>query len=116
MTTPTRAPTLAVPAAAPAGELAIEMDNVRVLIRDYRSACGENPVGSNAEITKALSGANPKKVKFLPAEGMQVNAKGELVDRWGTPYFFHQISGREMEIRSAGPDKKMWTDDDLVIR
>jgi len=36
------------------------------------------------------------------------------VDPWGTPYFFHQLSGKEMEIHSAGPDKMMWTADDLV--
>ena len=42
--------------------------------------------------------------------------EGELVDAWGTPYFFHQISGSEMEIHSAGPDKIMWTSDDLVVK
>ena len=45
-----------------------------------------------------------------------VNEKGELVDPWGTPYFFHQLSAMEMEIRSAGPDRIMWTEDDLVIK
>jgi len=39
-----------------------------------------------------------------------------LVDAWGTPYFFHQLAAMEMEIRSAGPDKVMWTADDLVIK
>ena len=39
-----------------------------------------------------------------------------MVDGYGSPLFFHQISGREMEIRSAGADRKMWTFDDLVTR
>ena len=39
---------------------------------------------------------------------------GELVDRWGTPYFFHSVSAEKMEIVSAGPDKELWTDDDVV--
>jgi hypothetical protein len=47
---------------------------------------------------------------------MKLNDKGELVDRWGTPYFFHQLSRDHMEIRSAGPDKVMWTQDDPIIR
>jgi hypothetical protein len=47
---------------------------------------------------------------------MRVNGDGELVDPWGTPYFFHQLSGTDMEIRSAGPDKTMWTDDDLMTK
>ncbi len=77
---------------------------------------GGNPVGSNEEITRALNGDNPKQVKFLKPDGNRVNEQGELVDPWGTPYFFHQLSGKEMEIRSAGPDRKMWTEDDLVTR
>jgi hypothetical protein len=47
---------------------------------------------------------------------LRINGKGELVDYWGTPFFFHQLSGTEMEIHSAGPDKVMWTADDLVTK
>ena len=67
--------------------------------------------------SRALNGDNPKQANFLNAEaGMRVNGQGELVDSWGTPYFFHQVSGTETEIRSAGPDRKMWTEDDLVSK
>ena len=90
---------------------------MRRAIRNYGSRFGGNPVGTNPEITRALAGENPKQVNFLNADdGLRVNADGELVDPWGTPYFFHQLSGTEMEIHSAGPDKKMWTDDDLVAK
>ena len=72
---------------------------------------------SHPEITKALQGDNPKQINFLkPDDGNRVNGNGELVDPWGTPYFFHQLSATDMEIRSAGPDRKMWSDDDLVTR
>jgi len=78
---------------------------------------GGNPVGNNSEITKALNGANPKQANFIkPEAGMHINGNGELVDSWGTPFFFHQLSATEMEIRSAGPDRTMWTSDDLVIK
>jgi hypothetical protein len=104
-----------------AGEPAIPpetvLENVRTTIRQYGFLFGGNPVGTNPEITSALNGANPKHVKFLRIDaGLQVNEKGELVDPWGTPYFFHQLSRTQMEIRSAGPDRVMWTGDDLVIR
>lgn len=92
------------------------LENVRTTIRQYASEFGENPVGTNPEITSALQGDNPKHINFLKQDGSRVNAKGELVDAWGTPYFFHQISGREMEIRSAGPDRIMYTGDDFVTR
>jgi hypothetical protein len=92
------------------------LENMRITIRQYGAAFGENPVGTNPEITAALHGANPRHIDFLRADGNRVNANGELVDAWGTPYFFHQLSGHEMEIRSAGPDRVMYTADDLVIK
>lgn len=93
------------------------LDNARVLIHNYNAAFGENPVGNNAEITAALLGNNPKQITFITAEsGLRVNGNGELVDGYGTPFFFHQLSGKEMEIRSAGEDRQMWTLDDKVTR
>ncbi len=94
----------------------IEMNKVTRMFRDYRSLTGENPVGSNAEMMRILMGDNPKGAKLGPPEGFSLNGEGELLDHWGTPYFFHQLSADLMEIRSAGPDKKMWTGDDVVGR
>jgi hypothetical protein len=86
-------------------------------IRDYASMFGGNPVGTNPEITAALNGQNPRHANFInPEAGMRINGNGELVDAWGTPYFFHQLSGTEMEIHSAGPDHIMWTADDLITK
>jgi hypothetical protein len=93
------------------------LENVRRAIRQYGDMFGGNPVGNNAEITAALVGDNPRHINFIQAEaGMRLNENGEMVDPWGTPYFFHQLSGHDMEIRSAGKDRKMWTFDDLVKR
>ena len=93
-----------------------ELDKVRSMLRDYRTLYHENPVGTNAEIMKAVMGGNPKQARLGPPEGQTLNASEELVDRWETPYFFHQLSGDLMEIRSAGPDKILWTSDDLVTK
>jgi hypothetical protein len=93
------------------------LDNARVAMKNYGAAFGENPVGTNPEITAALMGKNPKQINFITVEsGLRVNENGEMVDAYGTPFFFHQLSGQEMEIRSAGEDRKMWTFDDLVTR
>ena len=95
----------------------VVLENMRSVIRDYGARFGGNPIGNNREITARLNGANAKQVVFLKEEdGMRINARGELTDNWGTPFFFHQVSGTEMEIRSAGPDMKMWTADDLVMK
>ena len=96
---------------------AIVVENVSRAIRQYGEMCGGNPVGTNPEITAQLNGGNPKQINFIqPEAGVRINEKGEMVDAWNTPFFFHQISGTEMEIHSAGPDRLMWTQDDLVTR
>ena len=76
---------------------------------------GGNPVGSNAEITRAFTGDNTFHLAMIPKHHPAINAAGELVDRWGTPFFFHQLSGTRMEIRSAGPDRRLYTPDDSVL-
>ena len=92
------------------------LDKARVVIHNYRTAFGQNPVGTNPEITEALSGKNSKSINFVAESGLRVNGNGEMLDGFGTPFFFHQISGQEMEIRSAGPDRVMWTFDDAVTK
>ncbi len=92
------------------------MDQLILMIRDYRTIEGTNPVGTNSEIMKAVMGGNSKEAKLGPPEGQSLNGQGELVDRWGTAYFFHQMSATHMEIHSAGPDKTFGTPDDLVSR
>jgi len=95
----------------------IVVENMRRAIVNYGSTFSGNPVGTNPEITAALNGENPKQIRFIdPENGLRINGKGELVDSWGTPFFFHQLSATDMEVRSAGPDKIMWTADDLVIK
>ena len=106
-------PALEIPALPPTTVL----DNARVILHNYAAQFGENPVGDNAEITAALTGKNPKQVNFLREDsGLHVNDQGELLDAWGTPFFFHQLAADRMEIRSAGEDKKLWTLDDQVTR
>lgn len=95
--------------------VATVMENVRSVVRRYGHMYGGNPVGQNVEITRALNGGNQRRVRFLQEDaGMRLNEAGELVDSWGTPFFFHQLAALRTEIRSAGPDKTMWTADDLL--
>jgi hypothetical protein len=74
-----------------------------------------NPVGENSEITTALTGDNRLQLALIPRNHPAINARGELCDRWGTPFRFHQLSGTRMEIRSAGPDRKFGTPDDAAF-
>jgi hypothetical protein len=75
-----------------------------------------NPIGENMDVTAHLTGtANPKQPgRVFPPKHNAIR-QGLLVDRWGTPYCFHPINAFKMEIRSAGPDRSLYTSDDVVI-
>ena len=92
------------------------VDSLALNLRQYQLRFGGNPVGTNAEIVRELTGGNAKGAIYLPPDLQRLNDRGELIDEWGTPYFFHQESAERMEIRSAGADRVMWTTDDVVAR
>ncbi|MBS0662948.1 MAG: hypothetical protein JSR48_06765 [Verrucomicrobia bacterium] len=100
---------------APAGTIQADLRIVEDVIDAYRSNFHENPVGTNAEITAALMGRNRLLLSLIPQNHPAVNFHGELCDRWGHAFFFHQLSGTRMEVRSAGPDGTLWTEDDAVL-
>ena len=101
---------------APGADIASDLHVLNDVFASFRSAThGENPVGQNTDITAALTGRNPLGFAFIPPNHPAINKRGELCDRWGTPFFFHQESGTQMEIRSAGPDRRMWTAVDAVL-
>lgn len=101
---------------SPSGDVHSDLRLIDQVFIAYRQSLHTgNPVGENAEITAALTGRNKLGFAFIPADNPAINSKGELCDRWGTPYFFHQLSGEKMEIRSAGPDRRLWTADDVVF-
>jgi hypothetical protein len=101
---------------APSGDVHSDLRLMNEVFVAYRAALRTgNPVGENSEITAALTGRNKLGYAFIAPDNPAINLKGELCDRWGTPYFFHQLSGEKMEIRSAGPDRMLWTADDEVL-
>jgi hypothetical protein len=110
------------PGAASASEMLNQPDQsarediqaVHTMLADYHFVFGEVPLGGlNEEITRGLRGDNPKKIIFLTARAGGASASGALLDRWGTPYFFHKLSRDVIDLRSAGPDHKFWTADDV---
>lgn len=89
--------------------LAHAFSNLLLLVK------GDAPfrMGANEEFAAALMGGNANKVVFLAPPHACLNDRGQLVDRWQTPLFFHVRDATRVDIRSAGPDKEMWTEDDL---
>jgi hypothetical protein len=101
---------------SPTGTIQADLRIVSDVVEAFRSNFPRdgNPVGDNTEITAAMTGANKLHLALISAKHPAIK-NGQLCDRWGTPFFFHAESATKMEIRSAGPDKKMWTDDDVVF-
>jgi hypothetical protein len=85
------------------------MENYSLLVKSsaYRT------LSANEDWAAAFRGTNQIHLRFLPDQHRAFNAEGQLVDRWGTPLFFHPLGSHRYEIRSAGPDRKLWTDDDI---
>ena len=95
----------------PAPEPRIVLD----VLNAYRRAFGVYPAGEdNRQVMNALLGANAQKLPFIPADHPRLNENGELVDSWATPFFFHLLARDSIEVRSAGPDRAMYTADDIV--
>lgn len=70
-------------------------------------------MGANAEFAAALRGKNRSQLRFISDTHPVFNDLGELVDRWETPLYLHAIAHDRIDIRSAGPDRTLWTEDDI---
>jgi hypothetical protein len=92
-------------------DLSVVMD----LFAHYRTRFRGFPAGEdNATFVNALTGENPGRVAVLNRDHPAIDAKGQLLDRWGEPFFFHLLGRDELEIRSAGEDRTLYTADDLL--
>jgi len=85
------------------------MENSLLLLK----SAANRPLSANEDWAALLWGGNSARERFLPANHVVLNAKGQLVDRWQTPLFFHALGDQRFAIRSAGPDRKLWTEDDI---
>ena len=86
---------------------------LRQYLRQLRQRPG-HPIGNDADLARVLTGQNPMKLVVLPPTHPALSPDGRLRDRWGTPYFIHPRGSGAFEIRSAGPDRKLFTADDAI--
>jgi hypothetical protein len=90
-----------------------DLEILNELLGLHQRAMGSHPSGDNADIAAALVGAGPDGV-FLSRTAKALR-DGQIIDRWGSPYWFHPVAANLTEIRSAGPDRQLFTGDDLVV-
>ncbi|MEY4384727.1 MAG: hypothetical protein RLY20_10 [Verrucomicrobiota bacterium] len=86
--------------------LGAEVDQLFEAFHKYKQIVGRYPSGSNAQIAKAIrEGDNEKHLMIMAVKDSQLNAKGEIIDPWGTPLKIY-FAQNEVLIRSAGPNKQ----------
>jgi len=86
--------------------LGAEVDQLFEAFHKYKQIVGRYPQGSNSEIAKSIrEGNNEKHLMIMAVKDAQLNAKGEIVDPWGTPLKIY-FAQNEVLIRSAGPNKQ----------
>ncbi len=92
------------------------MEYLTSLISEYDSIVKEEsiPTGVNEDFVDALTGRNSERIEVLPRDHPRIDKEGRLLDNWASPYFFHSDSETAFQIRSAGPDKEMFTEDDIL--
>ena len=69
---------------------------------------GAYPQGKPAEIARLLLGQsvgdqNPQKLDYIETEAHEINAAGELIDPWGTPYRI--LFTPSARVYSCGPNR-----------
>ena len=89
-----------------------DVENLFIGLQKFKERVGSYPIGSNAEIVKALQGNNSKNVIIIVGRKTETNEKGEYVDPWGTPLRIY-FSDSGVLIRSAGPNRRF--DDSTVM-
>jgi hypothetical protein len=89
-----------------------DIENLFAGLQKYKERVGNYPVGSNAQVAKALNGENNKNVIIMVGRKTELNEKGEFVDPWGTPLRIY-FSDSGVLIRSAGPNRRF--DDSTVM-
>lgn len=100
---------------APDGTAARDVEALHTMLRQYLRHLHRRParpIGNDSDLAHALTGHNPMKLVVLPRNHPALSQDGRLRDRWGTPYFIHPRGNSAFEIRSAGPDRKLFTADD----
>lgn len=74
---------------------------------------GRRTIGFNEDLVPALTDTAALGEAALPT-GHPAIRDGKLIDRWGTPWQVHPVASDKIELRSAGPDRRLYTADDLV--
>jgi type II secretory pathway pseudopilin PulG len=86
-----------------------DVDILALGLRGFAAENGRPPSGTRAQIAALLrgedvAGLNPKKLDYVVANMGEMNANGEFIDPWGTPY--RLSDGPGARAYSCGPNRQ----------
>jgi len=87
------------------------------LVKGYLQAgLGERTrsIGFNEDLAAALTDVTALGDSALPPDHPALRA-GRVIDRWGTPWQVHPVASGVVDLRSAGPDRRLYTPDDFQM-
>ena len=102
---------------APEGNIAEDVEALHALLTQYLLILKDRPgppIGNDVDLAKILKGQNTLHRALLPTDHPSFGPNGRLIDRWGTPYHIHARGHSSFDVRSAGPDKHLFSEDDIV--
>jgi hypothetical protein len=101
------------PDGSPARDMSLLARSIAAFLTIHKQAV-ERPLSANEEWSAALRGQRPGTTRWLEDSAPVFSPTGVIIDRHGSPVHFHALGHLSWEIRSAGPDRKLFTDDDAV--
>ncbi|BCX46220.1 hypothetical protein HAHE_01280 [Haloferula helveola] len=72
-------------------------------------------IATNRQLSDFITGANPERLAYLDRSHPVFDGEGRMADRWGSPIVIHPLGTGLLELRSAGPDRVAYTEDDLSL-
>ncbi|MFD2256711.1 hypothetical protein ACFSSA_08490 [Luteolibacter algae] len=72
-------------------------------------------IATNQQLSAFLKGENPEDLQYVSPDSAAFNNDGLLVDRWDSPIIIHPLGTGLLELRSAGPDRVPYNEDDIGI-
>ena len=69
---------------------------------------------TNADLAELLLGENVMRTAYIAPNSPALSPEKQLIDNYGTPVIIHVQSADRFTIRSAGPDRKAYTEDDAI--
>lgn len=104
--------------ADPATEPIEDLRKVHRVVAGYFSVIKDASrfaIGGNEDLSAALRGENPNREIFVRSENPVFSGAGLLTDRWGSAIIVHPEAWKQLSLRSAGPDKIPYNEDDLIL-